>query len=106
MPNVQFSPFAIEHPLTDRAQNEERRQRLDDSLYLTVASLLVAASGGVALVVYGESLLLDIQSTSEQNAPRLADWQVHAGAACMGAAAFVVILLLLEILGRQSRKSA
>jgi hypothetical protein len=62
--------------------------------------------GGLGIMIYGESLLGDIQNAGDSHASSLADWQVHMGAACMGAAAFVVIFFLLELLGRHSKVSA
>jgi hypothetical protein len=77
-----------------------------DGLNLTSLALLVGSLGGLGIVTYGESLLGDIQSTDDSHAPSLANWQVHMGAVCMGTAAFVIIFFLLELLGRQSKRSA
>jgi hypothetical protein len=85
---------------------KKRRERLDPGMDLTTFALLVGSLGGLGIVSYGESLLGDIQGTGDPHAPGLADWQVHMGAACMGATAFVIILFLLELLGRQSRMLA
>jgi hypothetical protein len=81
----------------------KRREQSQDDLSPTSIALLAAFLGGVGVLFYGESLLHDLQDSGGQHAQVLADWQVHMGAACMGAAAFVVILYLLELLGRQSK---
>jgi hypothetical protein len=45
----------------------------------------------------------EIQEAKDPHAQVLTEWRVHMGAACMGAAGLVVILYLLELLGRQSK---
>jgi hypothetical protein len=78
----------------------KRREQSHDP---TSIAPLAAFLGGVGVLSYGESLLGDLQDSGGLHAQALADWQVHMGASCMGAAALVVILYLLELLGRQSK---
>ena len=81
----------------------KRREQSHDDLSPTSIALLAAFLGGLGILIFGESLLGDIQGEGESHARSLASWQIHMGAACMGAAALVVILYLLELLGRQSK---
>jgi hypothetical protein len=76
-----------------------REQLHDDP---TSIALLAAFLGGVGVLFYGESLLHDLQDPGP-HAQVLTEWRIHMGAACMGAAGLVVILYLLELLGRQSK---
>jgi hypothetical protein len=81
---------------------KKREQPHDDP---TSIALLTAVLGGVGVLFYGESLLHDLQDP-RPHAQVLTEWRVHMGAACMGAAGLVVILYLLELLGRQSKSIA
>jgi hypothetical protein len=85
---------------------KRRREEQNGGMDLTTFALLVAIFGGLGIVTYGESLLGDIQNAGDPHGPNLANWQVHMGAACMGSAAFVTILFLLELLNRQSKINA
>jgi hypothetical protein len=76
-----------------------REQSHDDP---TSIALLAAFLGGVGVLFYGESLLHDLQDPGP-HAQVLTEWRIHMGAACMGTAGLVVILYLLELLGRQSK---
>jgi hypothetical protein len=81
----------------------KRREQSHDDLSPTSIALLAAFLGGVGVLFYGESLLHDLQDSGGRHTKVLADWQVHMGSASMGAAALVVILYFLELLGRQSK---
>ncbi len=72
----------------------------------TSLALLVGLLGGLGILFYGESLLGDIQGGGAPHGSRLANWQIHMGAICMGAAAFITILFLMELLSRQSKIAA
>jgi hypothetical protein len=84
----------------------KKARETQDDLEVTTGALAIGFLGGLGIVNYGESLLGDIQGTGESHARSLANWQVHMGAACMGTAAFVVILFLLVLLGHKSKVSA
>lgn len=56
--------------------------------------------------MHGENLLGDIQGGGDHHRSSLANWQVHMCAISMGAAAFVTVLFLMELLSRRSRIDA
>jgi len=85
---------------------KRNREQPDVGMSLTSFALLVALLGGLGILFYGESLLGDIQSGGAPHGSSLANWQVHMGAICMGAAAFITILFLMELLSRQSKIDA
>jgi hypothetical protein len=85
---------------------KKARETQNDDLDVITGALVIGGLGGLGIVMYGESLLGDIQGEGESHAGSLANWQVHMGAACMGTAAFIVILFLLELLGHKSKVSA
>jgi len=78
----------------------------DYDLHVTTGALVIGVLGGLGIVIYGESLLGDIQGTGDSHPGNLANWQVDMGAACMGTAAFIVIFFLLELLGHKSKAHA
>jgi hypothetical protein len=84
----------------------KRSKQSDSGVDLTWIAILVAASGGVGILIYAESALDDVQSTVDQHAPTIPGWQLHGGSSCLGAVAFVVILFFLELLGKQSKIAA
>jgi uncharacterized membrane protein YfcA len=72
-------------------------------LVAKVSANWIGFVGGLGMIHYGESLLGDIQGTGDLHARSLANWQVHMGSACLGTAAFAIILFLLELLGHKSK---
>jgi hypothetical protein len=85
---------------------KKARETQVDDLDVTTGALVIGFLGGLGILIFGESLLGDIQGEGESHARSLASWQIHMGAACMGTAAFIVILFLLELLGCKSKVSA
>lgn len=72
----------------------------------TLIALLVASLGGAGIIFYADSAWDDVRNSVGQHAPRIPGWQVHMGPTFLGEIAFVVILFLLELLGRQSKIAA
>ena len=70
---------------------KKTRETQDYGSHVTAGTLVIGFLGGLGIVIYGESLLGDIQGTGDLHPGSLANWQVDMGAACMGAAAFIVI---------------
>ena len=85
---------------------KKSRERPNAGMNLTSLALLAALLGGLGIMSYGESLLGDIQSGGAPHGSNLANWQVHMGASCMGAAAFITIRFLMELLSRKSKIDA
>jgi hypothetical protein len=84
----------------------KRTKQSNDGMDPTLIALLVASLGGAGIIFYADSAWDDVRKSVGQHAPTTPGWQVHMGSTCSGAAAFVVILFLLELLGRQSKIAA
>jgi hypothetical protein len=85
---------------------KKARETEDNDLHVTTGALVIGFLGGLGIMLYGESLLGDIQGAGDSHVQNLANWQVDMGAACMGTEAFVIIFFLLELLGHKSKASA
>jgi hypothetical protein len=70
---------------------KKTRETQDYGSHVTAGTLVIGFLGGLGIVIYGESLLGDIQGTGDLHPGSSANWQVDMGAACMGAAAFIDI---------------
>ena len=85
---------------------KKKQKQEDDGTRATSLALIIAFLGGLGIYMYGENLFGDIQSGGDPHGSSLGNWQVHMGAICLGTAAFVTILFLMELPSRQSRTDA
>jgi hypothetical protein len=81
----------------------KRNQQLRAGMDLTSVALLVACLGGAGILFYSESTFPDALNLAGQRAKTVPGWQIHMGSTCVAVLAFVVILFLLELLGRRSK---
>ena len=81
----------------------KRTKQSHAGMDLTSIAMLVAALGGAGILIYAESALDDVRRAADQHAPSTPGWQIHMASICLAAVAFVVVLFLLELLGRQSK---
>jgi hypothetical protein len=84
----------------------KQRKPLVGSPESTSMTLIVALFGAMCALFSAESLGEDFRDLEGPRLNWLASWQLHMGSVCIGTAAFVAGLFLLEVFETKSKKTA